>query len=491
MKYAAYLRISSEDQRGNFSIDAQRRAVEEWVAGQGGQLVKVYADEAQSGLTVDRPAFQQMRRDARGKAFDALVVHRFDRFARSRTDALAIKSLLRQDYGIKVFSVTELSEDSDGALGALVEGLMESVADWYSRNLSLETSKGKRERAMQGYHNNGAPFGLDGDASGVLTPNMQELPGLQMAFDLYATGKHSDNAIARILNENGYISKSGKPFSTDAVRDMLQNRTYLGYVKYQEYRLHPDGRRSWGAPVEWFKGRHDPVIAQELFDRCQEARAAKTPYHEHRPKYHVYLLRGLIYCADCVATMPSGIKDKNYGKMRPLTIWKDQYLYYRCRARDFGRICPQKTVRAEIVEKQVVDILKTVKPSADWRPQIVAAMGQMLGDERLDKRVEEIKRVIERMDFRWDQGFITNRANYLEQRTRLQQELEQLTPQTAHDEFEIAADLLENFSTHWEATEDNREEQRRLISVIVGRTWVRGERVVAVSLRPDYQITLA
>ena len=64
--------------------------------------------------------------------------------------SLAIKSLLRHDYGIKVFSVSEPSEDSDGALGALIEGIMESVADWYSRNLAQETVKGKRETRSAG-----------------------------------------------------------------------------------------------------------------------------------------------------------------------------------------------------------------------------------------------------------------------------------------------------------------------------------------------------
>ncbi|MCB0079378.1 MAG: recombinase family protein, partial [Caldilineaceae bacterium] len=154
MRYAAYVRISSEDQVGNYSIDAQQRAIEAWVTAKGGVLVKSYKDEAQSGRTADRPAFQQMRKDAKKQSFDALVVHKFDRFARNRTDALAIKSLLRYDFGIKVFSVSEPSEDSDGPMGALIEGIMESVADWYSRNLATEVAKGKKERSLQGKHNN-------------------------------------------------------------------------------------------------------------------------------------------------------------------------------------------------------------------------------------------------------------------------------------------------------------------------------------------------
>jgi hypothetical protein len=115
MRYAAYIRISSDEQVGNFSVDAQRRAIEAWVREHGGKVVSFYIDEAQSGKTADRTEFIQMRRDASKGKFDALIVHKFDRFARNRTDALAIKSLLRRDYNIKVFSASEPSEDSDGA----------------------------------------------------------------------------------------------------------------------------------------------------------------------------------------------------------------------------------------------------------------------------------------------------------------------------------------------------------------------------------------
>lgn len=48
-------------------------------------------------------------------------MHEFDRLARNRENALAIKSLLRRDFGIKVFSVAEPSEDSDGPIGALMK----------------------------------------------------------------------------------------------------------------------------------------------------------------------------------------------------------------------------------------------------------------------------------------------------------------------------------------------------------------------------------
>jgi hypothetical protein len=175
--------------------------------------------------------------------------------------------------------------------------------------------------------------------------------------------------------------------------------------------------------------------------------------------------------------------------MRAHPNFSGQYLYYRCRARDFVRSCDQKSVRADAIEEQVVNVLTKLKPPDDWRERIVAEMSELLGDQKLEERIAEIKEVIERMDFRWDHGFVTDRDSYLEERVKLQQELEQLSPM-ADDDVAVAADLLENFEAHWKASGEDREEQKRLVQLIVARVWVRGEEVVAMSLRPDYHITL-
>ena len=487
MRYAAYIRTSTGEQ-SSFSIDAQRRVIKQWVSEQGGTLVKTYIDEAQSGRTTDRPAFQNMRRDAQNHQFDALVVHKFDRFARNRSDAIAIKSMLRQEYGIKVFSVSEPSEDSDGQIGALAEGIFEAVADWYSQNLSIETSKGKREKAMQGFHNNRPPFGLDKTPEGVLYPNDQELPGLLLAFESYATGNYSDTEIAQLLNQQGYRSKSGRPFATDTIRDLLQNRTYLGLVRYKPYQQSTDEASS-KTEIEWFKGKHDAVIPQQLFDRCQEVRLQRRRGTEYTPKYRIFLLKDIIYCADCVENKPDDLNSKNYGKMRPQSNTYGKHRYYRCRARDLGYVCPQGSTRADVFEEQVIHCLKTVKLPDEWYQPMVDALAQKLGDKKLEARLAEVKTVIERMDFRWDQGFITDKDIYLEQRAKLQQELDRLAP-TVNNERETAADIIGNFSAHWQNTKDNQEAQSNLIHLIVSRVWVRQSAVVGILFFPDFYYDL-
>lgn len=60
----------------------------------------------------------------------------------------------------------------------------------------------------------------------------------------------------------------------------------------------------------------------------------------------------------------------------------------------------------------------------------------------------------------------------------------------ADDELEVAADMLRNFAAHWDATNGDRKAQQKLLQLIVGRVWVKGEQVLAMSLRPNYHVTL-
>jgi site-specific DNA recombinase len=490
MRYAAYIRVSDEEQVHGYSLDAQRRAIQEWVIGKGGALVKIYADEGETATSMaTRTDFQKMRLDARAGKFDALVVHKFDRFARNRTDSLAIKSLLRYDYKIKVFSTSEPSEDSDGPIGALIEGIMECVAEWYSKNLATEVAKGKRERVQQGLHNNQACFGYDKDEEKLLITNAHEVMGVLMSFESYSTGKCSDADVAVMLNEKGYRTKKGRPFSKDTVREMLQNRTYLGMVKYQEYRRNADRSRSWSAPQQWFPGKHEAIISQELFDRCQEVRQERAAHRQATPKYNSYLLRNMIYCYRCCNNAPTDYSFPAYGKMRAQSQKDGRHRYYRCRAKDFNRDCEQKAVLCDLIESQVIQALLKLKPPAEWRTHITEAMSHVLGEQNLAERIGEIKAMIERMDFRWDQGFITDKLDYLEKRVKLQQELEQLSP-IPEDDLERAADILTNFGKYWEGCKDDPEGEHRLIKLIVERVYVQDEQVVAMTLKADYHIVL-
>ncbi len=60
MKAALYARVSSEKQDVDLSISAQLKALREYAARNGHEVVKEYVDEAESGKTTARPSFREM-----------------------------------------------------------------------------------------------------------------------------------------------------------------------------------------------------------------------------------------------------------------------------------------------------------------------------------------------------------------------------------------------------------------------------------------------
>ena len=61
---------------------------------------------------------------AKPKPFDAILVHKFDRFSRSREDSIVYKSLLKRECNIKVISITEHLEDDK--FSVILEAMLEA-----------------------------------------------------------------------------------------------------------------------------------------------------------------------------------------------------------------------------------------------------------------------------------------------------------------------------------------------------------------------------
>ena len=175
--------------------------------------------------------------------------------------------------------------------------------------------------------------------------------------------------------------------------------------------------------------------------------------------------------------------------MRPQARNDRGNLFYRCRARELGYSCEQAGVYVEILDEQVFNILASMKPPEQWRDSIAKSIGEILGAQDLEERLNEIRAKIERMDMRWDHGFITNEQVFLEQRVKLQQELEKLTPVDNND-LERAVDLLTNFTSYWDACGEDIEARSTLVKQIVERVYVADEKIVAMTLHSNCHLVL-
>lgn len=285
MRVALLARVSTEEQVEGYSIDAQRRAFEALVQGRDWVAIREYLEEGRSARTEDiskRPVFKEMIADALAGKFDVLVVHKLDRFSRNLRITLEYFDKLLKT-GVAFISINE-QMDFTTPSGKVHLALLGAFAQYYSDNLSQETKKGWAERRAQGLYCGLLLFGTMKGEDGVPVPHPDTHAGLVMAFQLAAEGK-SDREVAVALNTAGYRTagnQGNRPFSRDTVRDMLQNRFYLGEL--------PDGNNGW------VKGKHQPFISQELFNMVQEQRARKRRSKKGsvRSKARTYSLSGLI-----------------------------------------------------------------------------------------------------------------------------------------------------------------------------------------------------
>ena len=157
MRIGIYARVSTKDQ----SCELQVRNLRAYCTARGFDLIREYVDVGQSGAKDSRPELNKLMDDARKRQFDAIIVWRFDRFARSTKHLLSALEEFRS-LGIQFISYQE-NIDTNSALGQALFTIVSAVAQ-LERDLI-------RERVTAGIRNaraNGKKLGrpmraVDGD----------------------------------------------------------------------------------------------------------------------------------------------------------------------------------------------------------------------------------------------------------------------------------------------------------------------------------------
>jgi DNA invertase Pin-like site-specific DNA recombinase len=139
MRIGIYARVSTKDQ----SCELQLRDLRAYCAARGFELIREYIDVGQSGASDSRPQLNVLMGEARKRKFDAIVVWRFDRFARSTKHLLAALDEFRS-LGIQFISYQE-NMDTSSPLGQALFTIVSAVAQ-LERDLI-------RERVTSGIRN--------------------------------------------------------------------------------------------------------------------------------------------------------------------------------------------------------------------------------------------------------------------------------------------------------------------------------------------------
>src|SRR5215510_7174080 len=99
---ACYSRVSSEEQAGGYSIQAQLRACREWAERNGYEIIREYIEEGHSAFrNLDkREVFKELLSDAASKEhpFDLIIVHKLDRLFRDSLESSTTRAILKREH---------------------------------------------------------------------------------------------------------------------------------------------------------------------------------------------------------------------------------------------------------------------------------------------------------------------------------------------------------------------------------------------------------
>ena len=221
----AYYRFSSHSQN-DASIDQQRVLAHEWADAHGFKIVQEYEDAAISGTTDARPGFQQMLSEVAKIRPHTLIMWKTDRLGRDKYVLAMAKKKIR-DAGCEIQLLAE-HIPTEGPEGVLIEGLMEAMAEYYSRQLSQNIQRGMDYNAQHALYNGHKLFGYDVDRSTKkYIPDPNTAPFVQWAFTEYASGKPL-KTIAEEMNAQGLRTPRNAKFSVNMLTNDL---TFYSFKK--------------------------------------------------------------------------------------------------------------------------------------------------------------------------------------------------------------------------------------------------------------------
>ena len=271
---------------------------------------------------------------------------------RNRGDDVDISRVLGE-ADVQLVSASESIDNTPS--GMLLHGIMSSMAEFYSLNLSTEVKKGLSEKAKRGGTPTRAPLGYknirDYDEQGRRDSRVEldaeRAPLIKLAFEEYAGGNWSLNSLSEHISNLGLTTPAtrklpAKPIGKRMLHTIFNNPYYKGIVRYN------------GAE---YPGRHEALVSEATWEKVQEI--LRSHAYGERSRIHDHYLKSTVYCGKCGARLIITNTKSRSGLIYP---------YFVCSAKHNRRNkCKQKALLIDEVAVKIEQLYEDISFSAEFR----------------------------------------------------------------------------------------------------------------------------
>lgn len=338
-----YTRVSDPSQIENNSLETQLNVCNNYAERNGLEVVEIFKEEGVSGKTVhDRPEMRRLLAYSTSKKnnISKVIVYKMDRFARNTEDGLIAISLLAR-HGSFLVSATEATEETP--MGRAMRTILMTLAQLDNELKGERVSDNMRTGFRNGLWPFKSPKGYIRLGENRLErrgkPPVIDVKSNEIIKSLFikaSTGFYSKKSLADFLNSLDFKKYFGKEADGEAVKIILSNTFYFGYMyspKWNEY--------------QW--GKHEKLVDQETWGKAYYNTLGKKRMLKHQDS-SIFPLKGTLRCAVCNHPMTSS---NPKGRTK-------HYLTYECHQKD----CPkQERIGIDKAHEQFQAILAYLKPS--------------------------------------------------------------------------------------------------------------------------------
>ena len=324
LKVAIYIRVSTRWQIDKDSLPLQRDELPKYAElVLGIKKYEIFEDAGYSAKNTDRPAYQQMMARVRSGEFSHILVWKIDRISRNLLDFAAMYQELK-DYGVTFVSKNE-QFDTSTAIGEAMLKIILVFAELERNMTSERVSAVMLSRAEQGLWNGGRiPYGYRWDKElKTFFIVKEEAAVVKKIYELYRTTK-SSLQVAKTLNEQGVLPRSGNPWTPATIGIILKNPFYCGKMRYN-YRDEKKGLNHWSVKdeAEWIMidGHHPAIVDEDDWrNACKQLESRRRNQAVANRAYtrkNTHIFAGLLTCGYCGGNMGATVDRARSDGWRP------------------------------------------------------------------------------------------------------------------------------------------------------------------------------
>ncbi len=225
-KAIAYIRVSSDSQEDNTSLEAQKASIAAYAAQYNFEIVATFKD-VDSGANEYREGLTALRSAIKSIAFNAVIVSKIDRFTRDVELGERTRKEIESAKGVLIS--TSEAFDTTNHMGLAFMQMAQVFAALERNQIKDRLKNGKTNTVTKkgSWLGGTAPLGYTAigsrktPAKGILEINETEAEAVRKCFSLRDSGL-SFGKIAKQLNKEGFKTRKGFEFDKTTVFRIIQ-----------------------------------------------------------------------------------------------------------------------------------------------------------------------------------------------------------------------------------------------------------------------------